>query len=72
MHIKIQIHGQGPRELLFTLQGLLFLGTLKRMGDTGDEHEVMYGDVESPIVHLRLLEHCMITKWDLNKNLKKK
>ena len=33
-----------------------------------DEHQVMYGSVESLILYLKLILHCMLTNWNLNKN----
>ena len=39
---------------------------------TCDEHCVSYGTDESHIVDLRLIFHCMLTNWNLSKNLKEK
>ena len=37
----------------------------------GDEYQVMYGSVESLYcINLKLILHCMLTNWNLNKNLK--
>ena len=37
-----------------------------------DEHQVLYGSVESLSCKLKLLLHCILTNWSLNKNLKKR
>ena len=38
---------------------------------TWDEHWVLYKVLNRYIVHLKQILHCMLTNWNLNKNLKK-
>ena len=37
---------------------------------TCDEHWVLLGSLSHCIVQLKLILHCMLTNWNLNKNLR--
>ena len=45
---------------------------MENKGCTYDEHQVMYGSVESLYCTPETNITCMLTNWNLNKNLRKK